>query len=386
MRSEYLPYCRPSIGPLEIAAATAAMESGWLTTGPNVRRFEEAFAGLLGAKHAVALNSCTAGLHLSLVALGIGPGDEVIVPSLNFVASAQCVREVGATPVFCDVNADTLSLDASCVEAVITANTRAVMPMHYAGHPAGMDAIADLARKRGLLVIEDAALAMGTLDRGSQPGARSDVTLFSFYATKNICTGEGGMAITDDAELADKIRMLSLHGMNRDAWKRYLRGGSWRYDVTVPGFKYNLTDLAAAIGLVQIQRFDTMQARRAELAERFIEGLRGLPGIEPVATALGPGDRHSWCVFPVTIEDDARVTRDALIEQLAKANIGTSVHYIPTHTFAAYRHLSRGPLPVTESAWPKLLSLPLFPSMSDTDVDDVLSALSEALSKSAGAA
>jgi dTDP-4-amino-4,6-dideoxygalactose transaminase len=358
-----------------MAAVASTMESGWLTTGARTREFEAAFAARLGAKHAIGLSSCTAGLHLALVAIGVGPGDEVIVPALNFVASAQCVVEVGATPVFCDVDPASLSIGVAAMSDVVTSRTRAVMPMHYAGHPLGMQALAAFARERGLAIIEDAALALGTVDGGEQPGARADVTVFSFYATKNLCTGEGGMAITNDDAVADRIRVLSLHGMDRDAWKRYLRGGSWRYDVLAPGFKYNMSDLCAAIGTVQLDRLEDMQRRRAEIAEHYLGGLSGIEGVRAVAADLAAGDSHSWCVFPIAVDPQAGIDRDALIDELDAARIGTSVHYIPTHTFAAYKRYARGPLPVADSAWNFLISLPLYPAMSDVDVADVLEAL-----------
>ncbi len=374
MRDTFLPYCRPTLDQADVDRVAASLRRDWLTTGPNVRELEQRFRELTGTAHAVALNSATAGLHLALVARRIGPGDEVVLPALSFVAAAHCVRHCGATPVFCDVEPDTLCASVRTIDAVVTERTRAIVTMPYAGRPSGIGAIAAYARGRGIAVVEDAALGVGTLDQGAWPGTQTDCAVFSFYATKNLTSAEGGLLVTNDGELAERVRLLSLHGLDRDAWNRYAAGGTWRYDVTELGFKYNMPDLSAALALAQLDKLDAMQARRAQLARRYCEGLAAIAGIEPAALArLGPGDRHSWCFFPVLLPGEAE--RDALIAALKEANIGTSVHYIPSHLFSVYAGTA-GELPHTEREWLRLVSLPLFPKMRDGDVDDVLEAMS----------
>ncbi|HEX8828174.1 MAG TPA: DegT/DnrJ/EryC1/StrS aminotransferase family protein [Xanthobacteraceae bacterium] len=379
-RQTFLPYCRPSIGDEEVAAVTRALLNGWLTTGPQAAAFEQAFAHACGVPHAVALNSCTAGLHLALAAFEIGAGDEVVMPSLTFAAGAQCAIELGARPVLCDVEPDTFAVSLRTIAPRVTTRTKAVITMPYAGRPIGMDEIVDFARERSIAVIEDAAHGAGTLDRGQWPGALSDAAVYSFYATKNLTTGEGGMLVTHDASLAERVRLLSLHGMSRDAWRRYSNGGSWRYDVLEPGYKYNMPDVLASIGLVQLQRMPSLQRRRAELADRYYAGLAELPGLRCQPPCRHPGDRHSWCMLALIVDEAvAGVGRDELIERLRRRNIGTSVHYIPTHAFSAYRHLPAAPLPNTEAIARQILSLPLYPEMADSDVNDVLEALRGAL-------
>jgi dTDP-4-amino-4,6-dideoxygalactose transaminase len=379
MRSAPLPYGRPSVGEDEIAGVLDCLRNGWLTTGSRVREFEQAFAELSGVRYAVALNSCTAALHLGLIALGVGPGDEVVMPSLTFVAGAQCARECGATPVFADVDEATLCITAETIAPVLTERTRAIMPMHYGGQPSGIGGIVELARSRGIRVLEDAAHCVGMLEQGRWAGALSDCAAYSFYPTKNITTGEGGMFLTNDADLMEEVRMLSLHGMNRDAWKRYTAGGSWRYDVVKPGFKYNLTDLAAAIGIGQLARLEELQQRRELLAQTYIEALRPIPGLRPVGEMLALPDRHAWCMFVLEVDEgEAGVTRDVLIEELRERMIGTSVHYIPTHQFSGYRHLPAN-VPVTDRLWQRILSLPLYPEMSLDDVEDVVAALRDSV-------
>lgn len=379
-RETFLPYCRPAIGEDEVAAVSRALLNGWLTTGPQTAAFERAFAQACGVPHAVALNSCTAGLHLALAALGIGRGDEVVMPSLTFAAGAQCAIELGARPILCDVELDTFGASLRTIAPRVTTRTKAIIAMPYAGRPLGIDEIVNFARARNIAVIEDAAHGAGTLDRGQWPGARSDAAVYSFYATKNLTTGEGGMLVTNDASLAERVRLLSLHGMSRDAWQRYSNGGSWRYDVLEPGYKYNMSDVLASIGLVQLERLATLQARRAELAALYYAGLADLSGVRCQPPCEHPRDRHSWCMFAVAVNPTiAGVGRDELIERLRRRNIGTSVHYIPTHAFTAYRHLPVAPLPNTDAIARQILSLPLYPEMTDSDAIDVLEALCSAL-------
>jgi len=380
-RQEFLPYCRPALSADDIRAVVDTLERGWLTTGPIVKRLEADFASTAGVKHAVALNSCTSAMHLALLALGVGPGDEVVLPSLSFVAGANCVLQTGAQPVFCDVEPDTLCVSVATIERAVSKRTKAVMTMHYAGRPASAGPIHAYARSAGIKVIEDAALSVGMIDDGRWPGTRADAAVFSFYATKNITSAEGGMLVTDDDTIADRVRGLGLHGMDKDAWRRYERGGTWRYDVLETGYKYNMPDMAAAIGLTQLAKLPANQKRRDELAAAYLAGLEDVPGV--AAAALGSmrtDDRHSWCVFPILVDEQtAGISRDAFIEALRDRNVGTSVHYIPSHLFSAYKHRRHGPLQVTESEWLKLVSLPLFPGMSDTDVADVVAAIKDSV-------
>jgi dTDP-4-amino-4,6-dideoxygalactose transaminase len=386
MRSTFLPYARPHIGGAEIARVVDSLERGWLTTGPSTGALEESFVRASGIPHAVALNSCTAALHLGLIAMGVGPGDEVVMPSLTFVAGAQCAREIGAVPVFADVDERTLTVTVDSVAAVTTQRTRCIIPMHYAGRPAPVEEIVAFARPRGIKVLEDAAHAVGMLAGGRWAGAGSDAAAFSFYPTKNITSGEGGLLLTNDAEIASRVRRLSLHGMSRDAWKRYTAGGSWRYDVVELGYKYNLPDMGAAVALAQFERLGELQAERERLARLYIEKLAGLPGIGIVTDFLREPDRHAWCMFVIRVDaKQAGISRDALIERLRDSNIGTSVHYIPTHHFTAYRDLPVR-LPVTDAVWEQIVSLPLYPGMSAADVADVVDAIGAAVASGTKAA
>ncbi len=376
VRNDFLPYCRPDVGQAEIAAITECISNGWLTTGPKVQEFERRFAAAAGVKYAVAVNSCTAALHIGLLAAGVQPGDDVVMPSLTFVAGAQCTLEIGARPVFCDVDEKTLTANVAEFEAALTPRTRAIIAMPYAGRPMNVGSLVRFANERGIAVIEDAAHAAGTLDAGEWAGTRSALAAYSFYATKNLTTAEGGVLLTNDDEIAGRVRALSLHGMDKDAWKRYTARGSWRYDVREPGFKYNMPDIAAAMGIVQLARLEAMQSRRDQIALRYLSGLADTPGITCQALPSAPGDRHSWCMFVIMVhEDEAGIGRDELIEHLKERNIGTSVHYIPTHHFSAYRSICEQPLPVTDRVSREIISLPLYPSMSDADVEDVIDAV-----------
>jgi dTDP-4-amino-4,6-dideoxygalactose transaminase len=380
LRSTFLPYCRPQLDESEMEAVAESLRNGWLTSGPNVRDFEREFAQRTGVDHAIALNSCTAALHVALAAAGIGPGDEVVTPSLTFVAGAQCAMELGAVPVFADVDPETLSVSRETIEAVVTGRTKAIIAMPYAGRPLDIESLSDFARERGIRLIEDAAHAAGMLDNGSWAGTRSDAAAYSFYATKNLTTAEGGMLVTNDTQLAERARILGLHGMSKDAWKRYTAGGSWRYEVVVPGFKYNLADPLAALGRAQLQRLDVLQERRRQLAARFTEAIGAIPGLSLQAPLQRSSDVHSWCMYVVRIDErKTGVHRDRVIDLMTEQKIGTSVHYIPTHLFAAYRSLPRAPLPNTERVWEQLISLPLFPAMSDDDAADVIEALERAV-------
>ena len=317
VRERFLPIAVPDLGPRERELVLQALDSGWITTGPRAFELGEKVAAIAGAKHAVVVNSATGALHLTLEAMGIGPGDEVITSPYTFAATVNVIEHVRATPVLVDVEPDTLCLDPRRVEAAITARTKVIMAVDYAGHPCDYDALRALAAPRGIRIVDDAAHALGAASHGRPVGsaALADVTAFSFYATKNLTTGEGGAAVTDDAELADRIRLLSLHGMNRDAWKRYSATGSWFYEVTAPGWKYNLSDLLAAIGVAQLERFDASQRRRHEIVARYAAGLGDFDAVRLPITR--PGMTHAWHLYPIALNLEAlTIDRARFIEEL----------------------------------------------------------------------
>ena len=382
--TEFLPFALPDTGEEEIAEVTAAIRSGWVTTGPRTKRFEEEFAGYLGdpSLHCMAINSATAGLHLALEALGIGPGDEVITTTHTFTASAEVVRYLGADVVLVDVDPVTLCIDVRQIELAITPRTKAIMPVHYAGLAADMPALLALARKHDLRVVEDAAHALPTTSNGQLIGTlQSDATVFSFYANKTMTTGEGGMVVTRDPEIAARIRTMRLHGINRDAFDRFRsKTPAWYYEVVAPGFKYNLTDIAAAIGLAQLAKLPGFLKRRQQLAMRYREGLAGLPLVLPADAQAG--DIHAWHLYVIRLEPSAKLTRDELIQAVSDRGIGTSVHYIPLHRQPYWRDrydLRPEMFPCSESAYQSMLSIPLFTAMSDMDQGRVINALHEIL-------
>jgi dTDP-4-amino-4,6-dideoxygalactose transaminase len=369
VRDTYLDFSPPAIGEEEIAAVVETLRSGWLTTGPKVRRFEEAFAQYLGVPHAVAVNSCTAALELALAAAGIGPGDEVLVPTLTFCSTANVVIHRGARPVLCDICPDDGTLDPLEIERRATAKTRAVIPVHFAGHPCRMSELLELAEQRRLFVLDDAAHAVDAHDRGQRIGTLADATAFSFYATKNLTTGEGGMLTTRDGALAERARVLALHGMSRDAWQRYTASGSWYYEVVAPGFKINMTDLAAALGLVQLAKLPAMQARRAAIAAAYSAAMADLPLITP---QVRPHVRHGWHLYVIRLRREAlRIDRAQFIAELRARQVGASVHFIPVHLHPYYRDTwgyRRGDLPHAEAFYDTCVSLPLHPGLSEADV------------------
>lgn len=377
MREQYLPVALPSIGEREKKAVAEVLDSGWITTGPKAIEFGRRVAELSGAPFGLALNSCTGALHLALAALGIGPGDEVIVPTWTFCSTANVVLHLDARPVLVDVTPDTLNLAPEAVLRSLTPRTRALLPVHFAGHPAEMDTLLELARSRGLAVVEDAAHAFGARYRGRPVGSLGDLTCFSFYAIKNVTTGEGGALVTADPELFEKAQILSLHGISKDAWKRYSAAGSWYYEVTTPGFKYNLTDLAAAIGLVQLERWPEFHACRQALAARYDAHFDDLPEVRPLA--VRPEVEHARHIYPVRLAlEQLTIDRARFIEALRAENIGTTVNFIPVHLHPYYRETSRassGGFPVADDSYPRLVTLPLHPRMTDGDVDDVARAV-----------
>jgi dTDP-4-amino-4,6-dideoxygalactose transaminase len=379
----FLPFARPDITDAEITAVTEALRSGWVTTGPVTRQFEQSFADYLGGGlQAVAVNSATAGLHLALEALGIGPGNEVIAPTLTFTATVEVARYLGADAVLVDVDPVTLNIDPAKIRAAITPRTKAILPVHYGGLACDMDAILAIAKEHGLKVVEDAAHALPTTWRGTLVGQlQSDATVFSFYANKTITTGEGGMAVARDPALAQRMRVMRLHGMNRDAFDRFTsKTPAWYYEVVAPGFKYNMTDVAAAMGVQQLARLPQFVQRREQLAQRYHAALAALPLVLP-ATAPA-GDVHAWHLYVVRLAPGARLSRDELIQGLSDRGIGTSVHYVPLHRHPYWRdryRLTPGQFPHADAAYQAMVSLPLFTAMSDADQDRVIAALHELL-------
>lgn len=382
--SPFLPFALPDIGDEEIAEVVACLRSGWVTTGPKTRQFEQEFAAYLDADvETVSVNSATAGLHLALEALGIGPGDEVILPTMTFTATAEVVRYLGAQPVLVDVEPDTLNLGAAAIQAAITPRTRAVIVVHYAGLACDMDPILSLAAEHGLRVIEDAAHALPTVYKGRLVGTLgSDVTVFSFYANKTMTTGEGGMVVTRDPGLAARVRMMRIHGIKQDAFARYTSTTpAWFYEVIAAGFKYNLTDIAAAIGVQQLRKLDRFLLRRRQLARGYAEGLAGLPLQLPPDAPSGSG--HAWHLYPVRLTKAATLGRDETIAALSQQRIGTSVHFIPLHRHPYWRDtckLSPDQFPVAEASYQSMLTLPLYTKMSDADQARVISAVRATLS------
>lgn len=376
-----VPFSPPSITEREVAAVAETLRSGWITTGPRTHAFEAALRDRCGAEAALALNSCTAGLHLALAALGIGPGDEVVVPSMTFCSSANVVAHVGARPVLADVEADTLNLCPRSLERVLTPATRAVIAVHYAGHPADLAGIAAVIGEREVAVIEDAAHAIGAAIGDTPVGGSGNPTAFSFYATKNLATGEGGMLLGEE-ELIERARVLSLHGMSKDAWRRY-GGGPWRYDVADAGFKYNMGDLQAALGLVQLERFDQMQAVRRRAVRAYRSALADCDLVELPAERAGI--THAWHLFPVRLVAAAlAIDRDRVIDSLAELGIATSVHFIPLHRHSHYRdRLGWRPeqAPVAEDAWGRILSLPLHGALEEAVAAEVGACLRDLLER-----
>jgi dTDP-4-amino-4,6-dideoxygalactose transaminase len=389
-RETFLPFAMPSIGQEEIDEVVDSLRSGWITTGPKVNRFEADFAAYIGAKHALAVNSCTAGLHIALTALGVAPGDEVIVPTFTFCSSVNVVVHLGAEPVLVDVGAD-FNVRPQAIEAAITPRTKAIMPVHYSGQACDMNAIYDIAVQYGLPVVEDAAHAVGSLYHRHKIGSASllqhlaqdagvtVVTVFSFYATKNMTTGEGGMITTEDDALAEQMRLLTLHGMSRDAWKRYTHVGSWHYDVVVPGYKGNMTDIQAALGIHQLRRLDRFIETRQRYAQIYDDAFAHLPEVDtPVAHA----DRnHVYHLYVIRLRlERLRIDRGQFIDALKVRNIGTSVHFIPVHLHPFYQKrllYPLGGLTEAERLYDRIISLPLYPRMTETDVQDVLTAVTD---------
>lgn len=397
--TSFLPFSMPDIGEEEIAEAVGSLRSGWLTTGPKTQIFEKEFAHFLRAREeagvetespaplqALAVNSATAGLHLALEAMGVGPGDEVITSPYTFTATAGVIRHLGANPVFVDIDPVTLNIDHRKIERAITERTKVILPIHIGGLACEMEPILEIARRRGLRVVEDAAHALPSTYRGRLVGTLgSDATVYSFYATKTITTGEGGMIVTRDPEVANRCRVMRLHGINRDAFDRYSSTKpSWHYDVVAPGFKYNLTDLAAAIGIQQLKKAWAFQEKRARMARRYDDELRALPTILPAGAP--EGELHSWHLYIMRLDHSIRITREEFIKQMARRGIGCSVHFIPLHLHPYWRetyNLQPHHFPTAWRAYERVVSLPLYTKMSEDDQTRVIEAVREVISLAA---
>ncbi len=377
--SDFLPFALPDIGEEEIAEVLDSLRSGWLTTGPKTKRFEQEFAAFIGENvEAVAVNSATAGLHLALEAIGIGPGDEVITTTHTFTSTAEVIRYLGADPVLVDIDPLTLNIDPAAVERAITPRTRAIIPVHFSGLSCDMDSIFALAHKHGIKIVEDAAHALPTTYNGKLIGTlESDVTVYSFYATKTITTGEGGMVVTANPEIAARCRTMRLHGISRDAFDRYTSTKpAWFYEVVAPGFKYNMTDLAASIGLHQLKKAWQFQARRQEMAQYYDEALERLPVLLPPKAPAG--DTHAWHLYVLRLEPSAKVKRDRFIELMAERGIGCSVHFIPLHLHPYWRDLyalKPEDFPCAQEIYGRSVSLPLFTKMTEADQQKVIDAV-----------
>jgi dTDP-4-amino-4,6-dideoxygalactose transaminase len=375
---DFITFGSPIIDREAIEAVTRTLESCWIGTGPRVHELEAEFARYVGATHALATSSCTAALHLAMVATGIGPGDEVITTPMTFCATANSIVHTGATPVFADCRRDTMNIDPAAIEAAITPRTKAIIPVHFAGRPADMEAIGAIAKRHRLLVIEDAAHAIESATGGRKIGSIGDLTCFSFYVTKNMTTGEGGMVTTDNPELAKKIKSFGLHGMSADAWSRFSDKGFKHYDVVFAGFKYNLTDLAASLGLAQLPRLAPWLERRNSVWSRYDEAFADLPVTRPAPAE--PDTVHARHLYTLLIDDDARVTRDGFLEEMHKRRIGTGVHYRALHVHPYYRDrwgYSPGDFPNAHAIGERTVSLPLSPKLGDAEVDRVIRAVHE---------
>jgi dTDP-4-amino-4,6-dideoxygalactose transaminase len=378
IREDFLPLSRPSIAEREIEGVVSCLKSGWITTGPLCKVFEEKFCELTQARYAVSLCSATAGMHLVMLALGIKRGDEILTPSMTFASTLNLITLCGARPVFVDIHYDTLNINADLIEARITGKTKAIIPVHFAGAPADMEKILGIARKYNLWVIEDAAHALGTYYKGIHAGGFGQIAIFSFHPLKNITTGEGGMITHSGDQLESRLRILRFHGIERDAWKRYAQGGNPGYDIKTPGFKYNLTDIQAALGLAQFSRLEEFNNRRRRVADLYREGLEGVGGLELPGIPVYPHD-HAWHLFIVKI---LAMDRELFMEKLSQYHIGYGIHFPAGHRLSYIKKRygkKKGELEETERAAGRILSLPLFPDMKDDDVFYVCEAIKEIL-------
>lgn len=374
-KKSFIPFHLPDIGEEEINSVVETLRSGWLTTGLKTKQFESEFADFIGVSQAVALNSCTAALHLALEAVGVTAGDEVIVPTMTFAATAEVVHYCRASPVLVDCTSDTLNVDVDAIEQAITSKTKAIIPVHFAGQPCEMDRILELARSRNIKVIEDAAHALPAKYEGEMVGALGDIACFSFYATKTMTTGEGGMATTENGEWAERMRILSLHGISRDAVNRYTPEGSWYYEICYPGYKYNLTDMASALGIAQLRKCHKFREIRHRYAKFYNEAFKEIP--ELTIPHVNEGIEHAWHLYVIQLNlEKLRIGRDQIIDLLKERGIGTSVHFIPLHLHPYYRnnnmYSSSKNFSVANQVFTRIISLPIYPKMTDVDVQYVI--------------
>ena len=383
MKNDFLLFHKPFISEEEVDEIVDTVRSGWLSMGPKTIRFENNFNEYIGVKKSVAVSSWTAAGHLSLEAFGINEGDEVILPTMTFPATAEIVCYFKAKPVIVDVDEDTLNISLEAIEKAITPKTKAIIPVHYAGQPCDLDEIHAIAKKHNLKVLEDAAHSLPAKYKGKKIGTISDVTCFSFYATKTLSTGEGGMICTNDEEIAERVKIMRLHGINRDAWKRYTESGSWYYEVVAPGYKYNFTDLQASLGLPQLKKVDAMWSSRKRIAAKYTEALKDVDMIQ--LHTIKPDRDSSWHLFPIRLYLD-RLTKNRaqIINELRENNVGVGVHFMPVHQHLYYNetfNLSDAEYPVASAAFPRLMSLPIYPGMTDENVDKVIDVLIDTLNK-----
>jgi perosamine synthetase len=383
MKNDFLLFHKPFISEEEVDEIVDTVRSGWISMGPKTIRFEDNFSNYIGGKKSIAVSSWTAAGHLTLEAFGIKEGDEVIVPTMTFPATAEIVCYFKAKPVIVDVDEDTLNISLDAIEKAITPKTKAIIPVHYAGQPCDLTEIHDLARKHNLKVLEDAAHALPAEYKGEKIGTISDVTCFSFYATKTLSTGEGGMICTNNEEIAERCKIMRLHGINRDAWKRYTESGSWYYEVVAPGYKYNFTDLQASLGIPQLKKVDAMWESRKRIAAKYTEALKELDTIQ--LHTIKPDRDSSWHLFPVRLHLD-RLTKNRaqIINELRQRNVGVGVHFMPVHQHLYYSetfNLNDDDYPVASAAFPRLMSLPIYPGMIDENVDRVIDVLTSTLYK-----
>ena len=377
-QNPFIPFSRPWIDDTEIEAVSQVLASKWISTGNRVREFERAFAEYLGVKHAIAVSSCTAALHLSLVVAGVGNDDEVITTPYTFTATAEAIRYVGAKPVFVDIHPDTLNIDATKIERAITPQTKAILPVHIAGIACDMDAIQDICRNHNLVLIDDAAHAIPTEYKGQSIGNIGDLSAFSFYANKNLTTGEGGMITTNSDAFAEPLRTMRLHGIDKDAWARQSQRDIWRYDITTEGYKYNMTDIQAAMGLCQLMKLNKQHERRRNFAQIYQTELAKFPQISTPAVPENPRE-HSWHLYIIQLYTG---NRDEVVASLSEANIECSVHYIPLHLFEFYQKkygYRVGDFPCAEAAYERVVSLPLHPGLIDGDIHTVIAAIEKIL-------
>lgn len=383
MREEFLPFSQPAINQDDIDGVVEVLKSGWITTGPKTAAFEEAFCKYLGAEYSVSLTSATAGMHLVLISLGLNPGDEVITPSMTWGSTINLLTLLGLKPVFADIDRRTLMVTPESIKKVLTDQTRAIIPVHFAGAPVDLDPIREIVAERDVILVEDAAHGLGTRYKGELIG-NSGTAVFSFHPIKNITTGEGGMVVSDSQAIAEKVRILKFHGLSKDAWQRYSRDGKSQVEIVIPGFKYNLTDIQSSLGLTQLARVEELNGRRGELSALYDRLLADISGISHIESPSYP-HKNSYHLYIVILDIDSLTsTRDEFVDRLKEKNIGTGIHFRPVHTQEYYRETAgykKGSLPETEWVGDRLFSLPLFPAMTDEDVKDVANALQDVLNE-----